>query len=77
MASNTYEVCVDCLMFAVNGDLPEDDARAAEVLAGFDSGRMQGHLVPSGDCEGYFSWHGCDVCCSPLGGDRYDMEGII
>lgn len=72
-----YEVCTDCLMFAVNGDLPEDDARAAEVVAGFESDRVEGHLVQSGNGYSTFSWQSCDACGTGLGGERHEMEAII
>lgn len=26
-------------------------------------------------CESYFSWQGCKVCGSSLGGDRFDCDG--
>ena len=79
------ELCVDCLMLAANGDLPDgmDDL----LWPGIDDGWIviPGHLhtveqcgqeVMDGieDCpydEGSFSRWPCDACRRPLDGDRY------
>lgn len=74
LKSDEYAVCVDCYMFAANGDLSalalnpetEDDRRTA-ITEGFE--RLGGYAVASGP-EG-FSWHECECCRDGLGGDRY------
>ena len=63
-------VCVDCLFFIANGDLPEDAERAAEVRSiGLD-------WVITEDDEGHFSWSPCDACGSRLGGQRFAAERL-
>ena len=70
-----YAVCVDCYVFAANGDLsalalnPEtEDQRRTAVTEGFE--RLGGYAV-AGDSEPWFSWHECECCRDGLGGDRY------
>lgn len=67
-------ICVDCLVFTANGDLPEDPARAAELTDAAERLHDEGYvLVPAcpEDCEGSFSRSSCDGCGSTLGGDRH------
>ena len=67
-------VCDDCLFMAVNGDSPEDEARALACEAGLaDLGK---HVVPDFDSETgdgmlEFSYGGCDCCGCRLGGSRH------
>lgn len=65
-------VCVDCMVLIANGDLPDDEERAAEVgaMKGIDDGWDVVMSCPD-ECEGWFSWQPCDACQSSLGGDRH------
>lgn len=43
-------------------------------------GELEAVLACEEDCEGWFSWHSCDVCNEGLGGERhpvvfFDKEG--
>jgi hypothetical protein len=69
-------LCVDCLFYAVNGDLTgiDDAKRAKEVSDGVDA--LGPHLVPDfdvetgeGRCE--FARMGCDACGSHLAGEMH------
>jgi hypothetical protein len=80
--------CTDCYQVSANGysglDLTEE--RTAEIEAGFhswvDAGWPQEH--PGGcdcetyetGCEGHFSYRGCDICKSGLGGNFYPVTFI-
>jgi hypothetical protein len=64
--------CVDCTMYAVNGDLPEEgegdctegvNAYGPHLVMDDDSETGEGHLE--------FSRCRCDACGSHLGGERY------
>ena len=68
--------CVDCLLFAANGEFhpdrsPEEDKKLENA---FVSLADQGFSVTCGDGEGSFSWSACDICNTSLGGDRYQMH---
>lgn len=69
--------CTDCVLFLANGDLPghlDDEGMVAEWVAKVaDSGFGQGHI---GEDLG-FSWHGCDVCGSTLGGDSHRVFTLV
>ena len=44
------------------------------IRAGIKREEVDGyHLVNvcQEECEGHFSWHPCDICCQPLGGERH------
>lgn len=71
MAVVTHElsVCVDCLFFIANGDLPDDEKDAARVVAGVES-FAPGYVV-AGDETDEFSWRPCECCGSKLGGSRH------
>ncbi len=66
-------VCVDCLVFIANGELPEDDGARAAVLAGVEREAVAGgHWAVTGeDDDREFSWHACACCGSDLGGSRH------
>jgi hypothetical protein len=64
--------CVDCTMYAVNGDLPEENEH--DVTEGVNA--YGPHLVMDDDPdtgEGHddFSSCRCDACGSRLAGERY------
>jgi hypothetical protein len=62
------QACIDCTLAIANGDTDTlSDKRAAEVWASIEA--VDGYLV-IGDEIG-FSWQGCDVCGSHLGGDMH------
>lgn len=73
-------VCVDCVVFIANGDLPEDPKIAKKILAGVER-EAPGQWVCDGphedDGEGeeddtlVFSRSPCDCCGSCLGGERH------
>jgi hypothetical protein len=71
------EACVDCLMLVANGETPPnmDKVETAEYLARVETRTAGFHVIPAcpEDCEGSFSWSPCDVCGSPLGGDRHPV----
>lgn len=72
--TDDYWLCVDCMLYAINGELPPDadNKRALEIHQGVQS--LGPNLVSDfseGDGEDEFSWHTCDACLSPLGGRRY------
>lgn len=74
MNIDDYWLCVDCMFYAVNDDLPPDsnDERDMEILNGVHS--LGPHLTPDfGDGEGEddFSWKPCEACGSKLGGSRF------
>lgn len=68
-------LCVECMFFEVNGELPEDEERAQEIEEGFDRlGEVSSNFGSSGDEEGGyrdFSWTPCACCGTRFGGSRY------
>lgn len=66
-------MCVDCLMFAANGDTSEDEDRATEVARGFGRWYNNGYVIATGDSDNDddFCKDPCDVCDSPLAGSRH------
>jgi hypothetical protein len=65
------KVCVDCLMISqgLADELSisrEDTERVATALEGWT-------ISMDEDVEGYFGWLPCDICKSPLGGDRFTV----
>jgi len=73
---DTYElaICTDCLLFIVNGDLPEDETRAADLPADIERNwPPPWNIAPAcdDDCASWFSWRACECCGSRLGGDRH------
>ena len=68
-------LCTECMLYDVNGELPEDEARAHEIEDGFERlGEVCANFGGSEDEEdGYceFSWAQCDCCGTQLGGSRY------
>jgi hypothetical protein len=66
-------ICSDCLMFAANGEIGDGEALPSELLDNPDAnaGWQLGCGWNDDDDEGSFSWHPCDWCRRPLGGDRY------
>lgn len=68
-----FWVCVDCVQFIANGELPADAdaARENEILHGVNN--QEGYTWTLGcEIEPSFSWRYCDCCGSLLGGDRYE-----
>lgn len=70
-------VCGDCLQYLANGPDELSPEAAAATAAGIE--REGGHIVPAcePDCEGGFSWSGCELCLSPLGGDRHRAAVLV
>lgn len=69
------KACSDCIMLVANGETPVDmdeDETAAYVAEIADYTRGW-DLVYGGDDLG-FTYDGCDVCGSPLGGDRWRVH---
>jgi hypothetical protein len=69
-------LCVDCMMFAVNGDTTgiDNEARETDVQEGVSS--LGAHVVPDFDTdtgEGHeeFACNDCDACHSGLAGEFY------
>lgn len=83
METTTYtdgHACVDCIMLIANGDTSgnsrcETEEGEAAYLADVARYSEGGEWVNNCDetCEGGFSWSPCDVCRSPLGGDRHPV----
>lgn len=72
--SKIFEIpgCVDCIMWLANGEVPEDNGN--DWSADNIEARWKGYFVcVAGDenTENHFSHLPCEVCGSPLGGDRY------
>lgn len=77
-------LCDDCLMVAANGDcgdlpVPEEcslgfkreELAGGRVIPGCILGHV-GNIFGYDACNrGAFSWSPCDICGSPLGGQRY------
>lgn len=66
---NLY-VCTECALFIANGDLPEDDARAKEIVKGVEGEYPYRWSVDSSGDSECFMKRPCDCCKSPLAGDR-------
>ena len=65
------QVCVDCLVIIQNGtdglDISREDMdRITTALEGWT-------ISLDEDTETHFGWLPCDVCKSPLGGDRFTV----
>ena len=76
-----YWLCVDCTLYACNGDLSgiDSDARAKQVEEGVCS--LGNHIVPDFDSEtgeGHdeFSNVGCDACGSGLAGEFHRFASL-
>ena len=77
--------CYECVAAEVNGDLPtvdeyNDAARVSEVLDGLqrlqdDGYRFDVLVNDEGEISHSFSWSPCDICDTPLGGER--IAGIL
>lgn len=72
-------VCIDCILFIANGDLPEDEEDCARITFEFDRYAAEGIEWRVGaetkkeaddSCE-EFSVAECDCCGSSLGGARH------
>lgn len=73
METYDLDICVDCLVWLANGDLPEDRPELPQDIEIRWPARERWHLVPAGgeDDEPHFSWSPCECCGSQLGGDRH------
>lgn len=76
VAQDNLWLCVDCTLYACNGDLSgiQEEAQEQAVMQGVDALGM--HLVPDFDSEtgeGHeeFSNCGCDGCGSGLAGEMH------
>lgn len=65
-------VCVDCAMFAANGELPDPEYRDPDEFVQSFNHYTEGMILVIEDGETHFSWSSCDTCGSTLGGDRFD-----
>ena len=72
-------ICGDCLQIVANGSagLDLEPERIAEIEAAI--AKQGGDVVPAGEEgeEGAFSWSPCELCESPLGGDRYAAALLV
>ena len=73
-------ICTDCALWHANGDLSGLDnlpeAEAAERREAIIGADTDGYVVVVDDGEASFSWRSCDLCRTPLGGDRLDATFI-
>ena len=60
--------CMDCTAYVANGTVPEDRPNLVSSIVA-TLGDAEG-LVCAGESEDWFSWHPCECCASPLGGNR-------
>ncbi|RLA61249.1 MAG: hypothetical protein DRQ89_11665 [Epsilonproteobacteria bacterium] len=73
---NKISVCVDCINFIANGELPadttesQDKAWVDKINANWPPGEQQ--LVDADEHAG-FETTPCDCCDSPLHGDRFSV----
>lgn len=78
-------ICVDCLVYHANGDIPEEDCGGnhwteEDANGGFDYvslGSTVCEYCADGDesCEPWVSWSACDLCGCTLGGNREHATG--
>lgn len=70
------QACIDCALLIANDDTSGmTDGAAAELRANV-AGKCVGLdpvMACPDECEGFFSWAGCDVCGSSLGGDFHPV----
>lgn len=83
-----YSVCVDCLIYVANGDVPED-RREQEFLeaieretegkegASFACGVQPTEDDPDGIGHKEFSHHPCELCRLHLAGSRHGLTLLI
>lgn len=64
-------ICTDCLMYLCNGDVPHDDD-PRHPWEGVGDNTPWFSFWHKEDGESFFSWHRCDNCERPLGGDRHE-----
>ena len=71
--------CQDCLMLTANGEYPPEnsDEENKKLEGAFVTLANQGYSVACGSGEGSFSRMPCDICNTPLGGDRFEMHLIF
>lgn len=70
----TLSVCADCIAYLANGPDDIEAERLPDILAGI--AKQGGDCAPGSDDNG-FSWSPCDLCESPLGGDRYGAAVLV
>jgi len=68
--------CVDCMFYAVNGDLPTDSTPEEDARIESGASKLGPNVVPDFDTEtdeGHedFARYGCDCCGSRLAGEMY------
>lgn len=75
LTPSEIEICQDCLLILVNGEGPDDVAKA--LAHRWPVGTITlGRLGSDEDqFDAFFSWQSCDGCGSTLGGDRYYVTG--
>lgn len=71
-------ICVDCLMFAANAEVPEDPVHADQIARGFGRQFDEGYIIAAGDSENdwAYSTEWCPVCDSTLFGSRHEAWAI-
>lgn len=69
-------VCVDCVLFIANGDLPEDADRAAAIENGCIEWNTRGAHLVLGDEDHGFCMSRCDLCGDRHYGDRHRVVGL-
>lgn len=70
--------CLDCLIFAANGESPEDDTRAEQIAHAFGRWFYDGYVIAVGDdkFDITFSTAPCELCDSTLFGSRHELWAI-
>lgn len=65
-------LCVDCTMYAVNGDLPEErEQECTEGVNAFGPHLVMDHDSETGEGHNDFSTRRCHACKSRLHGERW------
>lgn len=83
-----YSVCVDCLLYVANGDVPEDrrEQEFTEAIEREQAGKEGAHFVcgvapteddPDGTGYHEFARHPCELCRIDLAGYRHGITLLV
>lgn len=73
----TLTGCVDCLFFAANGDVEDDETRT-RLHYRFSQWEDDGYIIMPGDTDldTAFSRQPCECCGDTLAGERFGLVGV-